>query len=60
MRLFVGKRLDDEAVVTKMFEKTLDLVQKIIGHSENFIADQLHVWGFEIRPSSPVPSPPVP
>jgi hypothetical protein len=56
--MMVGKRLDDEAVVTKMFEKTLDLVQKIIGHSENFIADQLHVWGFEIRPSSPVLSPP--
>ena len=56
--MMVGKRLDDEAVVTKMFEKTLDLVQKIIGHSENFIADQLHAWGFEVRPSSPVPSPP--
>jgi hypothetical protein len=49
--MMVGKRLDDEAVVTKMFENTLDLVQKIIGHSENFIADQLHVWGFEIRAS---------
>jgi len=52
--MMVGKRL--EAVVTKMFEKTLDVVQKIIGHSENFIADQLHVWGFQIRLSSPAPS----
>jgi len=54
--MMVGKRLDDEGVVTKMFEKTLDLVQKIIGHSENFIADQLHVWGFQIRPSPSIPS----
>jgi hypothetical protein len=51
--MMVGKPLDDEAVVTKMFEKTLDLVQTIIGHSENFIADQLHVWGFQISPASP-------
>jgi hypothetical protein len=49
--MMVGKRLDDEPAVTKMFEATLDLVQKIIGHSENFIADQLHVWGFQIRHS---------
>jgi hypothetical protein len=58
IEMMVGKRLDDEATVTRMFEMTLDLVQKIIGHSESFIADQLHPWGFEIRPSSPVPSPP--
>jgi hypothetical protein len=56
--MLVGKRIDDEAVVNRMFEKTLDLVQKITEHSENFIADQLNVWGFEIRPSRSVPSPP--
>jgi hypothetical protein len=49
--MLVGKRIDDGAVVNDMFEKTLDLVQKITEHSESFIADQLNVWGFEIRPS---------
>lgn len=50
--MMVGGRLDDAAVVNEMMRKTLDLVQKLIGHSGNFIADQLHVWGFEIRLSS--------
>jgi hypothetical protein len=58
--MMVGKRIDDEATVTEMFEKTLHLVKKITENSENFIADQLHVWGFEIRPSASVPSPPAP
>ena len=58
--MMVGKRIDDERAVNGMFEKTLDLVQKITDRSENFIADQLNAWGFEIRSSSPVPSPPTP
>jgi hypothetical protein len=49
--MMVGGRLDDGATVTMMMEKTLDLVKKINEHSENFIADQLRTWGFEIRPA---------
>jgi hypothetical protein len=49
----VGTRLDDNVVVAQMMEKTLDLVRQFIDHSENFIADQLNVWGFEVLPSLP-------
>ncbi len=48
--IMVGGRLDDETVVTQMMEKTLDLVKQFIEHSENFIADQLYDWGFEVLP----------
>ena len=44
-----GTRLDNEVAIQQMMEKTLDLVKKFIGHSENFIGDQLNGWGFEIR-----------
>jgi hypothetical protein len=36
--MMVGKRIDDEATVTEMFEKTLHLMKKITENSENFIA----------------------
>ena len=49
----VGTRLDDNVVVTRMMEKTLDLVKQFVDHSENFIADQLNGWGFEVFPASP-------
>jgi hypothetical protein len=49
----VGGRLDDTAVVNDMMEKTLHLVKQFINHSENFIADQLKVWGFEVLPFLP-------
>ena len=52
--MMVGTRIDDEALVNEMFVKMLDLVQKITEHSENFIADQLNVWGFEVRASQSV------
>jgi hypothetical protein len=52
--MMVGKRIDDEALVNEMFVKMLDLVQKITEHSENFIADQLNVWGFEVRASQSI------
>jgi hypothetical protein len=51
--MMVGKPIDDEALVNEMFVKMLDLVQKITEHSANFIADQLNLWGFELR-ASPV------
>lgn len=47
--MVVGGPINNAAVVNKMFESTLDLVKKISDHSENFIADQLHVWGFVVR-----------
>ncbi len=52
--MMVGRRIDDEALVNEMFVKMLNLVQKITEHSENFIADQLNVWGFEVRASQSV------
>ncbi len=52
--MMVRKRIDDEALVNEMFMKMLDLVQKVTEHSENFIADQLSVWGFEVRASQSV------
>lgn len=48
--MMVGTRLDDNLVVTQMMEQTLNLVMQFIEHSENFIADQLHGWGFEVLP----------
>jgi hypothetical protein len=48
----VGTRIDNNAVVTQMMEKTLNLVKQFIDHSENFIADQLNGWGFETLPAS--------
>jgi len=56
--MMVGKRIDDEASVNEMFVKMLDLVQKITEHTENFIADQLNVWGFEVRAPQSVPDHP--
>ena len=47
--MMVGGRLDDKAVVEEMMNKTLDLVKRLIGYSEIFIADQLNGWSFEIR-----------
>ena len=46
----VGTRLDNNVIVTQMMEKTLSLVRQFIDHSENFIGDQLSVWGFEVLP----------
>jgi hypothetical protein len=40
-------------VVPEMMEKMLVFVKLFIEHSENFIADQLHGWGFEIRNAPP-------
>jgi hypothetical protein len=51
--MMVGTRLDDNVVVTQMMEKTLHLVKQFVEHSENFIADQLNRWGFEVLPASP-------
>jgi hypothetical protein len=51
--MMVGTMLDNEVVVKEMMKKMLDLVKQIIEHSEDFIADQLHNWGFEVRPASP-------
>jgi len=48
-----GSRIDDSVVVNDMMEKTLNLVKQFINHSENFIADQLNGWGFEVLPASP-------
>jgi hypothetical protein len=50
--MMVGTRLDDSVVVTQMMEKTLKLVMQFVEHSENFIADQLNGWGFEVLPAS--------
>ena len=49
----VGTRLDDNVVVTQMMEKTLELVKQFVDHSENFIADQLNGWGFQVLPVAP-------
>jgi hypothetical protein len=49
----VGGRLDDAVVVSSMMETTLALVKRLIDHSENFIADQLNGWGFEVLPFLP-------
>jgi hypothetical protein len=51
--MMVGARLDNSEIVNGMMEKTLKLVTQFIEHFENFIADQLRGWGFEILPSSP-------
>jgi hypothetical protein len=51
--MMVGTRLDDSVVVTQMMEKTLKLVMQFVEYSENFIADQLNGWGFEVLPASP-------
>jgi hypothetical protein len=49
----VGTRIDNSIVVNDMMEKTLNLVTQFIDHSENFIADQLYAWGFEVRSTPP-------
>jgi hypothetical protein len=49
----VGTRIDNSAVVNDMMENTLKLVTQFIDHSENFIADQLNGWGFELLPFLP-------
>jgi hypothetical protein len=36
-----------------MMEKTLELVKQFVDHSENFIADQLNGWGFQVLPVAP-------
>ena len=51
--MMVGTRIDDAVVVNDMIENTLALVKDFIDHSENFIADQLNGWGFEVLPASP-------
>ena len=51
--MMVGGRLDDHVVVTRMIDRTLNLVNQFVDHSENFIGDQLHGWGFKVRPASP-------
>jgi len=50
----VGSRLDDGAAVNDMMEKTLNIVKQFVDHSENFIADQLNGWGYELLPFLPV------
>jgi len=52
----VGTRIDNSVVVNDMMEKTLNLVKQFIDHSENFIADQLNGWGFEVLPFLPASS----
>jgi hypothetical protein len=49
--IMVGGSLRDEKVVKSMMEDMLNLVKRLNEHSENFIADQLHGWGFEVRPT---------
>jgi hypothetical protein len=46
-----GGSLQDERVIIDMMENMLDLVKKLTEHSENFIVDQLHGWGFVVGPS---------
>lgn len=48
-----GARIDNGVVVNDMMEKTLNLVKQFIEYSENFIADQLNGWGFEVLPFLP-------
>jgi hypothetical protein len=50
--MMVGTRLDDSAVAVQMMDNMLKFVGQFVEHSENFIADQLGHWGFEVRPSS--------
>jgi hypothetical protein len=50
--MMVGTRLDDAVVVTEMMNKMLKLVKQIVEHSENFIADQLKGWRFEVLPTA--------
>ncbi|MGC1448853.1 MAG: hypothetical protein WA830_02340 [Candidatus Sulfotelmatobacter sp.] len=52
--MMAGTRLDDMVVVTEMMEKTLAFVKLFIEYSENFITDQLHGWGFEVRNAPPL------
>jgi hypothetical protein len=52
--MMVGTRIDNAVVVTDMMNKTLALVKQFIDHSENFIADQLNIWGFEVRSAAPL------
>jgi len=47
--IMVGGRLDDAVVVPQMMEKQLNLVKLFVDNSENFIADHLNAWGFEVR-----------
>jgi hypothetical protein len=47
--MIVGGRIDDMTVVTEMLDRTLNLVVKLITHSENFIVDELNRLGFEVR-----------
>jgi hypothetical protein len=49
----VGSRIDNGVAVNDMMENTLNLVKQFIDHSENFIADQLNGWGFEVLPFLP-------
>jgi hypothetical protein len=49
----VGSRIDNSVVVNDMMEKTLNLVKQFINHSENFIAEQLNGWGFQVLPFLP-------
>jgi hypothetical protein len=51
----VGGRLDNHALVTSMMQKKFEFVTQFIAHSENFLAAQLHDWGFRIRPSLGAP-----
>jgi len=58
--MLVGTRLDDSVVVVQMMETMLDFVKQFVEHSENFIADELGHWGFEVRPFPLPSSPPEP
>jgi hypothetical protein len=47
--IMVGGSLQDEKVINEMMKSMLKLVKQLIEHSENFIADQLYGWGFEVK-----------
>lgn len=49
--MMVGTSLENNVVITEMMEKTLHLVKQFVEHSEDFIADKLHGWGFEVLPA---------
>jgi hypothetical protein len=51
VEMMVGTRLDNQAVVDRMTDKTLKLVVKFIEASETFIGDQLIRWRFGISPA---------
>jgi hypothetical protein len=51
--MMVVTSLKDNVIIKQMMEKTLNLVKQFIEHSENFIADQLYGWGFEVLPATP-------